>query len=438
MKNIYLILLSFTTFFLLACNGPKKEKETQVEEAQSQELDGLEEFQPEEVQSQEPESERIPPVEKGKKRILTSEMLPGDFVHEYSVLLSWEQNPQFKKWLIKKYLIKEKSSKFTEVLESQTLSWLDKDIQEGQFIQYELWGTSFSGEREIVGSQIVYVPTDILIEGNQHINQWETLLKSNKPIGRLIFLQNASLQIQNKAFKVKVREIYAEEGHLLSFPLAQKAEMGEEGRHGGSIAIYAEKAEGTLHLHLHGESGGDGQNGLPLGIEGKGKRGPKGKPAQYEDIYKGCLLGQMDMCIDSVRTICKKAPTHGQAGKRGKKGNAGTDGKRGGHSSPLYLDIKDGSHFRFTLANSPGDGGIGGDGGPGGKGGDGGTAGDNPDSHACYNAKAGKRGPQGSKGNKGNSGALGVNSPICIRINGVERLGCYEATSTDSHLNTKS
>ena len=366
------------------------------------------------------EEEYFHKEEEASTKPLILELLPGDFISEYSVFLTWQENPQFKKWLIKKHIAKEENSEFTEALEPQALSWLDKDILEGQKIQYQLWGITFSEERELLGSQEIYILTDMLIDGNQKIGKWQDLLKSDKPIGRLVFLNNASLQIGDKDLKLRVKELYAKEGRLLSFPLGKKASVGKKGKNGGSIEIHAEKAEGTLHFQLHGEIGGDGQKGSNLGASGKGRKGADGKPAQYT-IYQRRI---MDIFEDKI--LCQSISTNGQPGGRGKKGTSGKSGKKGGNSSPLYLEIKEGSHFQFTLESSPGRGGEGGMGGPGGEGGKGGATGHSEASQCKGNAQAGKKGPQGPSGSQGKRGASGKNSSICIKINGIEQLGCYD------------
>ena len=369
------------------------------------------------------------------KPTMTVEVLPGDFVGQYSVLLNWVESPWHEKWLVKKSISREQKSKFTEALEAKNCSWLDENIREGQEIQYEVIGITPDKKQEFFALASFHVPTDMLIEGHQHISQWEGLLKSGKPIGRIVFRKNATLQIDDKDFKVTVQEIQAKEGRIISFPLAQKAGLEKEGRHGGSIELHAQKAEGTLHFQLYGESGGDGKRGEPLGIEGKGERGKKGSPAQYRDVQNSCPSGNMDICMSPPRIACTKAPTHGQVGGDGQKGNTGTNGNKGGDSSPLHLDIKEADNFHFTVANSPGAGGKGGSGGPGGEGGRRGAPGNNPVDRVCPDAKAGKKGLQGPKGDKGKEGPAGQSNPVCIRINGLERLGCYD-TNHDTDYNT--
>ena len=368
------------------------------------------------------------------KSSMTVEVLPGDFIGQYSVLLHWIENPWYEKWLVKKSIFREQKSKFTESLEASNRSWLDENIQEGQQIQYEIIGITSEKKQEFFALAFFHVPTDILIEGHQHISQWENLLRSGKPIGRIVFRENATLQIDDKDFKVKAQEIQAKEGRIISFPLAQKADLEKEGRQGGSIEIHAQKAKGTLHFQLYGENGGDGKRGASLGAEGKGKRGKKGKPAQYREVRSSCSSGNMDICIASTRTACTKAPSDGQVGGRGQKGNRGADGKKGGDSSPLHLDIKKADNFHFTVSNGPGAGGKSGLGGPGGEGGNGGAPGNNPADRACPHAKAGRKGSHGLKGDKGKEGPAGQSNPVCIRINGLERLGCYDTNKTDKKI----
>ena len=186
------------------------------------------------------------PVEERQEKIpLKLEVVPGDYMGEYNVFLSWQKEAYFKKGFIKKRLIQEKNSSSLEALEAKEFFWIDKRIQEGQKIQYQLWGITFAEERKLLASQEVHIPTDILIEGNQNISQWQNLLKSGRPIGRLVFLSNATLQIEDKDFKLKVQKLHADEGHIISFPLGKKSPIGKKGRNGGAVEIHAEKAEGN-------------------------------------------------------------------------------------------------------------------------------------------------------------------------------------------------
>ena len=365
-------------------------------------------------------------VEKIEVEPLSLELLVGDFVREYSVMLTWREDPQFKEWFVKKKVFQEQTSKFIEVLKAENGSWIDKDIQEGQQIEYQLWGATVSGERKLVENKEIHIPTDMIIEGQEHIEEWEPLLNSGKPIGRLVFLEKASLQIEDKDFKIHVRELEAKEGKLLSFPFGQKASLGKEGRDGGSIEIYAEKAKGKLYLQLYGESGGEGQDGGAIRQAKKGAKGAKGSPAQYRSI-ESSFRCRGDICLDPPPIlVCKKAPTYGEKGGQGGKGTHGTNGQKGGNSSPLHLEVKEGSEFQFSFATGPGKGGGGGLGGMGGEGGDGGAPGHSRHKGICSPARAGKKGPPGDQGDHGKEGDSGTSLPVCIRVDGIDRLGCYQ------------
>ena len=255
-------------------------------------------------------------LKKAEEPTLKLEVLSGEFPREYSVLLIWEKNTSFKKWIIKKSLVEEKSSGFTEALEPQALSWLDKEIKEGQKIQYELWGITFSEERLLLGSQTTRIPTDIVVEGDQHISQWEGLLQSKKPLGKLFFGSQAKLQIEDKDFKVQVQELISEDGVLLSFSSEATAPIEKKGRNGGHIQIKAQKARGFLLFQLSGETGGDGKDGdpfehlkmlmkvkeLPNYKKGerwfyredmRGAEGEDGAPAQYGDRELSCHISHI-------------------------------------------------------------------------------------------------------------------------------------------------
>ena len=437
MKRIYFMFLFLFMLFLPACDSLQEEEVSSETSPSKDTKDSL----PTDTQLEEFESkmQETPPLGKEDQQTkrLTWEVLSGDFVGEYSVLLTWRKRLGFKKWLIKKHLVQSGSSKFTEVLEPQTLSWLDEAVKEGQKIQYELWGVSMSGKRELLEVIQIRIPTDMLIEGNQHIRQWESLLNSNKPIGRLVFRENASLQIENKSFKLQVQEVYSNKGVLLSFPLGSQAPLGTKGRGGGHIHITSKRAKGSLHFQLYGEGGGDGQNGDALQKAKKGQRGAQGSPAQYGERISHCLRSftSAEMCPSPTLTVCKNPPSSGKRGGQGEKGADGKDGQQGGHSSPIALEIQDGEYFQFTLENGPGKGGKGGLGGRGGKGGDGGPGGRDPHGLCHHNsASSGKKGPQGPTGKTGKAGAEGKHSPVCIRIGGIERVGCHD---TDMDANAR-
>lgn len=212
-----------------------------------------------------------------------------------------------------------------------------------------------------------------------------------------------SVVTEGKNILVNTDELIADEAELTTFQDQQKAIMDNGGRNGGLIVIKSKKAQGKLTFILRGENGGDGSSGASH--SDRALRGPNGK-----DGY----LVTCDADERRCKTTCSPWPENGHQGLPGKVGNHGGNGRYGGNTGSLQLEIAESSpNFHFKIEKVIGTAGSPGSGGPGQQGGPGGFPG--KFSEYC-SASIGPDGPTGPKGVDGIRETNGVVEHDCVSI----------------------
>lgn len=186
-------------------------------------------------------------------------------------------------------------------------------------------------------------------------------------------------------------------GVIASFPEHQQSTVGE-GRSGGHLMLWTQKAEGNLKVIMRGEQGKQGEPGDAPNESLKGYPGKEGA----EKLNAGG-----DEWND---------PRVGGKGYPGKKGFPGKQGYKGGNSGTFEFTAIQGQkiYLEFEVAvGVGGPGGVGGMGGPGGDGGLGGFRG------GFKRAKSGQIGDVGPQGDVGVQGPSGLAETACVTVAGI-------------------
>jgi hypothetical protein len=146
---------------------------------------------------------------------------------------------------------------------------------------------------------------DYVIDGLVNLTQ-HTKIEAD----RVVLTERAVITTEDKTLMIVTKELVSEGAAIQNFLPGAKAYFSTDGRSGGAIMIKAQRARGTLDVHLNGEGGGHGKNGY-----------------LQENGYGGC-------------------PTNGSNG-----GNAGS----------LSLEVVDNDSFNINWTNTvgePGEAGI--------------------------------------------------------------------------------
>lgn len=191
-------------------------------------------------------------------------------------------------------------------------------------------------------------------------------------------------------------------GVIASFPEGQQSTIGD-GRSGGHLMLWAQKAEGNLKVIMRGEKGKQGETGDAPNESLKGYPGEPGAP--------GAHIGASESGPEYSK------PGRGSKGYAGKKGFPGKQGYPGGNSGTFEFTAIQDLKLYLAVEIIAGPGGPGGRGGLGGAGGDGGVGG-----IRRGRDKDGPNGPPGDPGPQGESGAIGSGGQLetaCVTVAGV-------------------
>lgn len=118
------------------------------------------------------------------------------------------------------------------------------------------------------GSLMDHLTLEIVIPEDLVINKTYSLSGNvKKECGRLFFRQGAIMQLYNFNLELNCDELISEDGQIETFPENMSAtKKGADGRDGGTAKLRFRKARGKISIHLKGEDGANGRDGL-LGFQ---------------------------------------------------------------------------------------------------------------------------------------------------------------------------
>lgn len=106
-------------------------------------------------------------------------------------------------------------------------------------------------------TQDVVIPADYVFPKNFKLNGNMTITNER------VFMSNSIITTGNFNLEIKTKNlIVLEQSYIQGFEPMAKAKYGVDGRSGGTIAIQAESAEGSLDITMNSEAGGDGLKGF--------------------------------------------------------------------------------------------------------------------------------------------------------------------------------
>ena len=268
-----------------------------------------------------------------------------------------------------------------------------------------------SSSDEILAVGKLKVPRDLIVRNYDNLINWE------KGEFNRVFLDSKNIIYTNgRTLNLETNTLIAfNRARIDTFKPSQKAGKGSKGRNGGVITIKAKKAIGEAYITLRGEQGGDGieppsQYNNP---NYRGVKGPTGEPGEDGSAGRGEF------------SFCRKQPTNGGQGGKGKSGFKGQRGFPGGLSGSLLINVDDAREFQVTVSMEKSKGGAGSVGGRGGRGGEGGEPGRNNTSE-CKKASMGPEGPPGERGSRGEDGVFGKTEHYCLKLGSENAVICTE------------
>lgn len=307
-------------------------------------------------------------------------------------------------------------------------NWLEHKIPASEQTTYQ-FGFLQGKELNVVKEFIVPRPKDLIIEG---LTRWPQIKEhfSADSLGQLhlkkfhrIFMKEGAVFVtEGQNLNLHMKEFFAKNAEIQTWPAGQKAMAGQAGRAGGQIFINAEKVLGKISLKLRGENGGDGIPG-PVDPALNGTMGGPG----VDHVVKATPTKECGViCVESFDYTCVTPATSGAQGGPGKKGLKGGTGFPGGNSGSVHFKSENKIYLVWNLEATPGLGGKGGLGGPGGEGGPGGSPGNwqvniggfpTPTvkvAGPCAKPLDSLKGPAGDFGDQGDPGQFGLKELSCF------------------------
>lgn len=305
--------------------------------------------------------------------------------------------------------------------------WLEQKIPASTETNYQ-FGSFQNNEFKAIKTITIKKPKDLVISGTTRWSQIKShfVEDSSKHLQlekfhRLYLSEGSILITEGENLNLVIKELFAKNAQLQTWPDGQTAAPGQNGRPGGQIFIQAEKVYGKLLVKLHGENGGPGLPGK-ADPSLNGAQGMPGAPHQFTGRTDTSNCYVQGLC--PTLYSCEKAATSGSPGDPGRKGFKGGTGFRGGNSGFILFKISLASELVWNLDIIPGIGGEGGAGGPGGEGGNGGPAGEwqvpSPYDERkkipgpCPKPLDSLKGHPGEFGDKGDTGASGIKEVSCL------------------------
>jgi hypothetical protein len=126
----------------------------------------------------------------------------------------------------------------------------------------------------------VTIPQDYVVAGNMTIDQLDADMKNEsdeyttvETEGRFFFRAGAGLTTNGENLLIRAASIESEGALVQTFKDGQTAEANRDGRHGGRIKLEANSVRGTLHFIMRGENGGQTNNLLTKDHTTNGRNG---------------------------------------------------------------------------------------------------------------------------------------------------------------------
>lgn len=135
--------------------------------------------------------------------------------------------------------------------------FIDSDVAGGSRISYMFEQLTEDGQVLTSFEVPVRTPSDLVLEGALDLKE-HTKLEAE----RIFISKKMILKTMDKNLAIFTKELISDGGTILNYTAGTKAGREKNGRSGGSISIVAEQARGVLTVHLSGEAGGDGRNGV--------------------------------------------------------------------------------------------------------------------------------------------------------------------------------
>ncbi len=331
--------------------------------------------------------------------------------------------------------------------------FVDEDVKSGYVYNYEVGKFLADKSFNKIFQKEIWIPIDIKVEESE-----EKVLDTSRAaissqghsvliINRMRLSKNSRILTEGKKIQLKVNSIQSLGGTIASFRRGEKADTGVSGKSGGELIVEAKSLEGSLHVVMRGQDGGDGQRPPALGKIGQGAKGQKGSVdglATFKTFH-----GPMGSELEPPREKCNIPPSPGGPGGKGKKGRKGNPGLAGGNSGVALIYVEEPELSKIFFELEAGKGGAGSPGGTGGPGGDGGDPApekvaetDHEDGRPKQTFEhfndppeicrgiAGETGPVGDDGEAGDIGPPGEIQKICIKRTKNEETQCFNSNKT--------
>ena len=132
----------------------------------------------------------------------------------------------------------------------------DEQVEADHEYVYEQ-GIVQDGQFNVLHSQKVRIPKDLEISSEMivtHDDQW-------KIDGRIFLYESGSITTNGYTLIINAGQLLANSGTIRSFVHGSKAVIGQAGKSGGNVRIFAKTATGQLKVEMRGQNGGDGAKG---------------------------------------------------------------------------------------------------------------------------------------------------------------------------------
>lgn len=238
-------------------------------------------------------------------------------------------------------------------------------------------------------------PKDIILQNKIELTR-DTSFEAYR-----IYLLNSQLKTNGYKLQLHAVKFFTKNSRIYTFESDERAPLDQVGRSGGVVDIRAKWAAGYLQLDLNGQDGGDGS----LAKEHKNR-------AESGFAALGARVKMGDYGIE-----CIGSGVSNGSGKDGAKGFSGNNGKAGGASALLLLNIIESDNFKFDLKNFGGRAGQPSKGGVGQLGGLPGATNIRGAAGSCPLPKMiGKEGKAGPRGDDGIKELEGTRIEPCINL----------------------
>jgi hypothetical protein len=211
-----------------------------------------------------------PPAARSSKAFTASTELTPE-PNKYVVKLTWQGLKLIPPFSL--YRENQANLKQIALLSQEAKDYLDADVAAGESYQYSL-GAEEDGVFKKVTTEIVKVPRDLEVHGET------SDLRRLSEFSRLFLYKDAVITTQGKDLDLtSLTALISDNALIQTFPPKQKADLGKDGRNGGTIKISAATGAGRLRILAVGEDGGEGIEGQ---IGSNGGPGAPGQPGEWD------------------------------------------------------------------------------------------------------------------------------------------------------------